>query len=116
VFPKLSGDEFDSFMALAEKLRADYDFAHTLDAKFLPRGESVEGPAVRLFKPFDELFVDSKVKGNLFILYITSMRSQVLCNNVSNYLFDLRIMDSGLQWGSSREICQRIKYPTCHRL
>ncbi|CAA0339760.1 unnamed protein product [Arabidopsis thaliana] len=60
VFPKLSGDEFDSFMALAEKLRADYDFAHTLDAKFLPRGESVEGPAVRLFKPFDELFVDSK--------------------------------------------------------
>ncbi|XP_010471945.1 PREDICTED: protein disulfide isomerase-like 1-2 [Camelina sativa] len=61
VFPKLSGDEFDSFMALAEKLRADYDFAHTLDAKHLPRGDSsVQGPVVRLFKPFDELFVDSK--------------------------------------------------------
>ncbi|CAA7017260.1 unnamed protein product [Microthlaspi erraticum] len=61
VFPKLSGEEFDSFMALAEKLRADYDFAHTLDAKLLPRGESsVAGPLVRLFKPFDELFVDSK--------------------------------------------------------
>uniref|UniRef100_A0A1J3F523 Protein disulfide-isomerase n=1 Tax=Noccaea caerulescens TaxID=107243 RepID=A0A1J3F523_NOCCA len=61
VFPKLSGEEFDSFMALAEKLRADYDFAHTVDAKLLPRGESsVAGPVVRLFKPFDELFVDSK--------------------------------------------------------
>ncbi|KAL1214582.1 Protein disulfide isomerase-like 1-2 [Cardamine amara subsp. amara] len=61
VFPKLSGEEFDSFMAFAEKLRADYDFAHTLDAKLLPRGDSsVSGPVVRLFKPFDELFVDSK--------------------------------------------------------
>ncbi|CAN8234163.1 unnamed protein product [Cochlearia groenlandica] len=61
VFPKLSGEEFDSFIALADKLRADYDFAHTLDAKLLPRGDSsVAGPVVRLFKPFDELFVDSK--------------------------------------------------------
>ncbi|KFK42144.1 hypothetical protein AALP_AA2G217000 [Arabis alpina] len=61
VFPKLSGVEYDSFIALAEKLRADYDFAHTLDAKLLPRGESsVSGPVVRLFKPFDELSVDSK--------------------------------------------------------
>jgi protein disulfide-isomerase A1 len=32
-----------------------------LDAKHLPKGESsVSGPVVRLFKPFDELFVDSK--------------------------------------------------------
>ncbi|CAH8354751.1 unnamed protein product [Eruca vesicaria subsp. sativa] len=61
VFPKLSGEEFDSFIALAEKLRADYNFAHTVDAKLLPRGDSsVAGPVVRLFKPFDELFVDSK--------------------------------------------------------
>ncbi|CAH8354576.1 unnamed protein product [Eruca vesicaria subsp. sativa] len=60
VFPKLSGSEFDSFMATAEKLRSDYDFAHTSDAKLLPRGESVTGPVVRLFKPFDELFVDSR--------------------------------------------------------
>lgn len=104
-------------MALAEKLRADYDFAHTLDAKFLPRGESsVEGPVVRLFKPFDELFVDSKVQGNLFILFITSVSSHVICNNVADYLFDLRIMNSGFQWGSSREIYQRIKHSTCHRL
>lgn len=103
-------------MALAEKLRADYDFAHTLDAKVLPRGESVEGPVLRLFKPFDELFVDSKVQGNLFTLYITSMSSQVLRNNLATYLFYFRTMDSGFQWGSSREICQRIKYSTCHRL
>ncbi|KAJ4879620.1 Protein disulfide isomerase-like 1-1 [Raphanus sativus] len=60
VFPKLSGSEFESFLATAEKLRSDYDFAHTSDAKLLPRGDSVTGPVVRLFKPFDELFVDSK--------------------------------------------------------
>ncbi|CAL9215824.1 unnamed protein product [Arabidopsis halleri] len=61
IFPKLSGSEFDSFMAIAEKLRSELDFAHTSDAKLLPRGESsVTGPVVRLFKPFDEQFVDSK--------------------------------------------------------
>ncbi|CAN1176144.1 Protein disulfide-isomerase [Linum perenne] len=61
VFPKLSGKEFENYMALAEKLRSDYEFGHTTNAKFLPRGESsVSGPLVRLFKPFDELFVDSK--------------------------------------------------------
>ncbi|XP_061341914.1 protein disulfide-isomerase-like [Gastrolobium bilobum] len=59
VFPKFSGEEFENFNALAEKLRSEYDFGHTLDAKHLPRGESsVTGPLVRLFKPFDELFVD----------------------------------------------------------
>lgn len=62
IFPKLSGEEFDNYIALAEKLRSDYDFGHTLDAKLLPRGEtSVSGPIVRLFKPFDEQFVDFKV-------------------------------------------------------
>ncbi|GFQ06324.1 protein disulfide isomerase-like 1-2 [Phtheirospermum japonicum] len=40
VFPKFSGEEFDNFMALAEKLRSDYDFGHTLDDKFLAKGES----------------------------------------------------------------------------
>ncbi|KAG4963262.1 hypothetical protein AAZX31_14G136300 [Glycine max] len=60
VFPKFSGEEYENFNALAEKLRSEYDFGHTLDAKYLPRGESsVTGPVVRLFKPFDELFVDS---------------------------------------------------------
>ncbi|XVF64543.1 hypothetical protein PTKIN_Ptkin09bG0177100 [Pterospermum kingtungense] len=61
VFPKFSGEEFESYIALAEKLRSEYGFFHTLDAKHLPRGESsVTGPVVRLFKPFDELFVDFK--------------------------------------------------------
>nr|AFK34272.1 unknown [Medicago truncatula] len=61
VFPKFSGEEYDNFIALAEKLRSDYDFGHTLNAKHLPKGDSsVSGPVVRLFKPFDELSVDSK--------------------------------------------------------
>ena len=69
IFPKLSGEEFDSYMALAEKLRSDYSFGHTLDAKLLPRGEtSVSGPVVRLFKPFDEQFVDFKVPEFHFIV------------------------------------------------
>lgn len=62
VFPKFSGEEFENFTALAEKLRSEYEFGHTSDAKLLPRGESsVTGPIVRLFKPFDELIVDSQV-------------------------------------------------------
>ncbi|MED6118637.1 disulfide-isomerase [Stylosanthes scabra] len=61
IFPKFSGEEYENFIALAEKLRSDYDFGHTLEAKHLPRGESsVAGPVVRLFKPFDELYVDFK--------------------------------------------------------
>ncbi|KAL3840021.1 hypothetical protein ACJIZ3_024612 [Penstemon smallii] len=61
VFPEFSGEKFDNFTTLAERLRADYEFGHTLDAKLLPRGDSsAAGPLVRLFKPFDELFVDSQ--------------------------------------------------------
>ncbi|KAL3638826.1 Thioredoxin-like domain [Castilleja foliolosa] len=59
IFPEFSGEKFENFTTLAERLRADYEFGHTLDAKLLPRGDSsVAGPLVRLFKPFDELFVD----------------------------------------------------------
>ncbi|CAA2999828.1 disulfide-isomerase-like [Olea europaea subsp. europaea] len=58
VFPKFAGEEFENFTALAEKLRSDYDFGHTLDAKLLPRGESVQRPTLRLLKPFDGLLVD----------------------------------------------------------
>ncbi|CAI9291448.1 unnamed protein product [Lactuca saligna] len=61
VFPEFSGEKFGVFLTLAEHLRLDYEFAHTLDAKLLPRGDSsVVGPIVRLFKPFDELVVDFK--------------------------------------------------------
>ena len=69
----MAAPEFDSFLATAEKLRSDYDFAHTSDAKLLPRGESVTGPVVRLFKPFDELFVDSKVQGEKGLLFFLSL-------------------------------------------
>ena len=61
VFPEFSGEKFESFMSLTEKLRSDYEFGHTLNAKLLPRGDTaVSGPIVRLFKPFDELVVDSQ--------------------------------------------------------
>ncbi|KAK9735551.1 hypothetical protein RND81_04G212200 [Saponaria officinalis] len=61
VFPKFSGDEYENFIKVAEKLRSDYEFGHTTDATVLPKGDSsVEGPFIRLFKPFDELFADSK--------------------------------------------------------
>jgi len=61
IFPEYSGNEYDTFMSVADKLRSDYDFIHTLDAKLLPRGDTTtKGPLVRLLKPFDELFVDIK--------------------------------------------------------
>ncbi|KAL1543823.1 Thioredoxin-like domain [Salvia divinorum] len=59
VFPEFSGEKFENFTTLTKRLRADYEFGHTLAAKVLPRGDSsATGPLVRLFKPFDELFVD----------------------------------------------------------
>ena len=62
MFPEFSGEKFENFTALAEKLRSDYELGHSLDAKLLPRGDSsVKGPVVRLFKPFDELNVDFQV-------------------------------------------------------
>lgn len=61
VFPEFAGVEYENFMAVAERKRSDYDFFHTSDASILPRGDvAIKGPAVRLFKPFDELFVDSQ--------------------------------------------------------
>ncbi|KAK3144726.1 hypothetical protein QOZ80_4AG0317000 [Eleusine coracana subsp. coracana] len=61
VFPEFSGVKYENFMAVAEKMRSDYDFFHTSDASILPRGDqAVKGPLVRLFKPFDELFADSQ--------------------------------------------------------
>ena len=62
MFPEFSGEKFETFIALADKLRTEYEFRHTLDAKLLPRGDSaISGPTVRLFKPFDELVVDFQV-------------------------------------------------------
>ena len=62
MFPEFSGEKFDNFTTVAERLRSDYEFGHVLDAKLLPRGElSISAPTVRLFKPFDELVVDFQV-------------------------------------------------------
>nr|GMD74488.1 protein disulfide-isomerase-like [Ipomoea batatas] len=58
VFLVFSGESFQNFSIVAEKLRADYDFGHTLDAKLLPHGGPVDKPTLRLLKPFDELFAD----------------------------------------------------------
>jgi len=61
VFPEFAGMEYENFMAVAGKMRTDYDFFHTSDVSVLPRGnQAVKGPLLRLFKPFDELFVDSQ--------------------------------------------------------
>ncbi|KAA8546418.1 hypothetical protein F0562_002843 [Nyssa sinensis] len=56
---KFSGEKFQNFTALAEKLRSDYEFGHTLDDKLPPCGEStMSGPTVRLFKPFHKNSAD----------------------------------------------------------
>ncbi|CAO2827357.1 unnamed protein product [Amaranthus hypochondriacus] len=61
VFTKFEGEEFENFTKLADKLRSEYEFGHTLNAKFLPRGpDFVKGSIVRFLKPFDERFVDTK--------------------------------------------------------
>lgn len=68
MFPEFSGEKFETFIALAEKLRTEYEFRHTSDAKLLPRGDSaISGPIVRLFKPFDELVVDFQA---LFLRFV----------------------------------------------
>ncbi|KAK7275626.1 hypothetical protein RIF29_16746 [Crotalaria pallida] len=99
VFPNFSGEEFENFTALAENLRSDYDFGHTLDAKNLPQGESsVTGPLVRLFKPFDELFVDFKdfnVEAlEKFVEESSAPLVTVLDNDPSNQPFLVKFFDS----------------------
>lgn len=62
VFSEFSGEEFDNYTNAAERLRSDYSFGHTKNAKSLPKGDTdVQPPLIRLFKPYDELYVDSKV-------------------------------------------------------
>ncbi|GAA0139368.1 chaperone [Lithospermum erythrorhizon] len=65
VFEEFSGEEYEKFIVLAERLRSGINFGHTKDTKHLPIvGDSssspnnIEGPFVRLYKPFDELFED----------------------------------------------------------
>ncbi|GFP96150.1 protein disulfide-isomerase [Phtheirospermum japonicum] len=58
VFPKFSGEEFDNFMVLAEKLQTDYDLISVIPS-MLGCG-SVSKATLRLLKPFDKMFVDSQ--------------------------------------------------------
>lgn len=49
-------------MTVADELRTDYQFAHTLDSSFVPdKGVVLVAPAVRLYKCFDEGFNDAQV-------------------------------------------------------
>ncbi|CAK7346960.1 unnamed protein product [Dovyalis caffra] len=101
VFPKFSGEEYENFLAVADKRRSDYEFGHTLDAKHLPRGESsVSGPLVRLFKPFDELFVDSKDFNvdalEKFIEESSVPTVTVFNNDPNNHAFVVKYFDSPL--------------------
>ena len=81
VFSSFSGEEFETFINVASKLRSDYDFGHTLDAKILPHGDtSVEKPSIRLFKPFDEHFIDFQVFFQIFSIKLISFITVVLRN------------------------------------
>ena len=72
IFPELKGEDFVKFWTLAERLRSDYDFGHTTNAKLIPRGDSsVTKPTLRLLKPFDELFVDFQVIMYPYFLFMT---------------------------------------------
>ncbi|KAM7271319.1 hypothetical protein ACFE04_030533 [Oxalis oulophora] len=55
VFPQFSGQYYDKFMAAARILKWEYDLCVTLDAKYIPNGDSIgSGPLVRMFVPFDD--------------------------------------------------------------
>ncbi|KAM7271674.1 hypothetical protein ACFE04_030888 [Oxalis oulophora] len=66
IFPEFSGIEHDNFIKVAQILKWDYDFGHTLDVSHLAHGNYssllVGGPVVRVFKPFkyDDGFVDTR--------------------------------------------------------
>ncbi|KAJ7547797.1 hypothetical protein O6H91_08G104900 [Diphasiastrum complanatum] len=61
VFEHYESEEFFNFTKAAEPLRSDYAFVHTSDVSLLPiKIVTLVGPAVRLFKTFDEGFNDIK--------------------------------------------------------
>ncbi|CAL9115979.1 protein disulfide-isomerase-like [Musa acuminata AAA Group] len=99
IFPQFSGEEFETFIKVAEKLRSDYDFGHTSNAKLLPHGdETVKQPIVRLFKPFDELFVDFKdFQADAIEKFIESESMPIVTtydNDPTNHPFLVKFFDS----------------------
>ena len=62
VFKSLESKEYTDFVLVADELRSDYEFAHTLDSSLVPnKGVALSAPAVRLYKNFDEGFNDATV-------------------------------------------------------
>jgi hypothetical protein len=62
VFKSLDEKEYSDFVSVADDLRGDYQFVHTLDSSFVPdKGVALVAPAVRLYKSFDEGFNDAQV-------------------------------------------------------
>jgi len=60
VFKSLESKEYTDFVLVADELRSDYEFAHTLDSSLVPdKGVALSAPAVRLYKNFDEGFNDA---------------------------------------------------------
>ncbi|KAG0566686.1 hypothetical protein KC19_7G081300 [Ceratodon purpureus] len=61
VFKSLDDKEYSDFVSVADELRGDYQFVHTLDTSFVPdKGVALVAPAVRLYKRFDEGFNDAE--------------------------------------------------------
>lgn len=86
IFPKFSGEEYENFLVLADKMRSTHDFGHTSNAKLIAHGDSsVTKPTLRLLKPFDELSVDSKVYMLLYSMFLCMDRFRsVLTKNIHN--------------------------------
>lgn len=62
MFKSLEDKEYSDFLVVADELRSDYQFVHTLDSSFVPdNGVPLVAPAVRLYKSFDEGFNDAPV-------------------------------------------------------
>lgn len=63
VFGSLESEEYTNFLTVADKLRLEYAFTHTLDPSYLPEeiGGPTAAPAVRIYKPFDDGSNDATV-------------------------------------------------------
>ncbi|CAA6657194.1 unnamed protein product [Spirodela intermedia] len=85
VFSEFSGDEFDKYMNVAEKLRSDYNFGHTKNAKSLPKGDTndfhpdaVEKFIERATKPLVTVLTKDPATHPLVINFFNSENSKAL--------------------------------------
>lgn len=76
LFKSLEDKEYLDFMTVADELRTDYQFAHTLDSSFVPnKGVVLVAPAGRLYKCFDEGLM--MLKWVITLQYTMASNSQV---------------------------------------